>query len=284
MDPKTGIKIVVESGATKSDWRIMDAEGIQTDCLLMPGMNVSSMPMEKVKQILFDALMKTGLKKLKGFYLYLAGVATPAIREELSAFLSSLVSFEEIDIQTDLLGAARGVCGRDPGIVAIIGTGSNTCFYDGANVSQKVMSGGYILGDDGSASVLGKLFLSDFIKNLIPNEVAMAFSREYDASYAAIVENVYRSGMPAKFLGSLAQFVIRYYDHPYIKDMVDRNFLSFFERSVLQYDTNGYPLGVVGGFGYACKDIIIPLAQKSGIRIAQFIKSPIDGLIRYHAL
>lgn len=284
MDQKAGIKIVVEGGATKSDWRILDADDRQMDQFLMPGMNVSAMPMDKIKKILSDALLKSGLKHLNGLYLYLAGVITPSIREEISAFLSSLVSFEELDIQIDLLGAARGVCGKEPGIVAIMGTGSNTCFFDGKSVSQKVMSGGYVLGDDGSASVLGKLFLSDFIKNLIPEPVALAFSREYDASYASIVENVYRSGMPSKYLGSLAPFIIRYYDHPYIKEMVDRNFLAFFNRSVLQYDTLRYPLGVVGGFGYACKDIIMPLAEKSGIRIAQFIKNPIDGLIRYHSL
>lgn len=275
---------MVEGGATKSVWCILDAQGGEVGRLMMPGMNVSTMPMDRIQAILVDALSQTGHKEVEGLYLYLAGVVTPAIREELTSCCTAKIAVGEMDVQNDLMGAARSVCGRNPGIVAILGTGSNTCFFDGKDVSQKVMSGGYVLGDDGSAASLGKLFLSDFIKNLIPQEVAWAFSQEFDASYAAIVENVYRSGTPSRYLGSLAPFILRHYGNPYVREMVNKNFQAFIDRSLLHYDTTRYPLGVVGGFGYACQDIFTSLAEQSGIRISGFVKDPIEGLIRYHSI
>ena len=189
----------------------------------------------------------------------------------------------EIGIQDDLMGAARGVCGHEPGIVAILGTGSNTCFYDGATVERKVYSGGYVIGDEGSGSALGKLFLSDFIKGLVPEDLAADFSREFDSSYAGIVEGVYRSASPSGYLGSIAPFVVGHYSHPYAKELIERNFQAFIERSLLRYDVAAYPVGIVGGFAFACRDILTPLFAAAGIRASRFIKAPIDGLCEYHS-
>ena len=274
--------VIVESGATKGDWRIMDRSGAEIKRFLRGGTNVSTMRMEEIKKTLVEAISSEGLKDAEGLYLYTAGVVTKAISEELTAFLRSLCPVADIDIQDDLVGAARGACGHSPGIAAILGTGSNACFYDGEAIHQKVYSGGYIIGDDGSAATLGKLFLTDFIKGLVPMDISEDFAMQFDASYAAIVEGVYRSASPSGYLGSLAPFIIRHYGHPYVKDLVDRNFLSFIDRSLLRYDTASYPLGIVGGFGWACKEIFRPLCEKAGIRISRFVKAPIEGLCEYH--
>lgn len=274
--------IIVESGATKSDWRLLDEGGAQVARHLLHGTNVSSMRLEKVKDILSAGLKEVGASDGDSFYLYTAGVMTDSIREELSRHLMSEVKLADLDIQNDLIGAARGALGRSKGVAAIMGTGSNACFYDGVTVSQKVYSGGFILGDDGSASALGKLFLTDYIKNLIPEDVAKDFESSFDASYMNIVENVYRGSSPAGYLGSLAPFIMSHYDNPHIKRMVDGNFQAFIDKSLKCYDTASYPVGIVGGFGYACKDIFMNLCEKAGIRVAGFIKEPIEGLINYH--
>lgn len=278
------MKILVESGATKSDWRIISEDGTPKDRLLMPGMNVSTIQMSFIKDTLTQSFAAIGADRLDGFYLYTAGIVTPAIREELVAHIKSCVKVDDIDIQNDLMGAARSVCGHSAGIAAIMGTGSNTCFYDGENVSQKVLSGGYVIGDDGSAATLGRLFLADYIKNLIPAEVAKDFESKFDSSYSAIVENVYRTPTPSKYLGSLAPLIVSHYDDPYIRRLVDANFQAFIDRSLKQYDTVAHPVGVVGGFGYACRDIFKPLAEKAGIKISRFIPEPIEGLLEYHNL
>ena len=258
------MKIIVESGATKSDWRIVDDNGVQVARHLLAGMNVSSMRMERVKEVLAEGLGLAGVKDGDSLYLYAAGVVTDEIRGGIGNYISSMVALAGFDMQNDLVAAARSVLGHQSGVAAIMGTGSNTCFYDGAGVSQKVRSGGFILGDEGSASALGRLFIADFLKNLVPAPVAKDFEEKFDASYAGIVENVYRSPSPAAYLGGLAPFILSHYDDPYIKEMVDGNFRSFIDRALKCYDTETYPVGIVGGFGYACRDIFIPLCEKSG--------------------
>ena len=276
------MKIIVESGATKSDWRVLGAGGCEVKRFLRTGMNVSSMNLDDIKVTLTEALTSEGLSKADGFYLYTAGVVTPEIREALESHLRSHADFSVIDIQNDLMGAARAVCGHKPGIAAILGTGSNTCFYDGQSLTQKVWSGGYVIGDEGSGAALGKLFLSDFIKGLVPDEIAADFAKEFDASYAGIVQGVYRSPSPSGYLGSLAPFILRHYLHPYAKELIENNFQAFIDRSLLRYDVATYPVGIVGGFACACKDILTSLCEKSGIRISTFIQAPIDGLCAYH--
>ena len=275
-------KIIVESGATKSDWRVLGQDGREVKRFLRAGTNVSSMKLEDIKSTLTEAFASEGLEKAAGFYLYTAGVVTPEIADELVNHLRSLAQIDEIEINNDLMGAARGACGHEPGIAAILGTGSNTCFYDGSTLSQKVYSGGYVIGDEGSGASLGKLFLADFIKGLVPDEIARDFAKEFDSSYAGIVQGVYRSASPSGYLGSLAPFILRHYSHPYTKALVDKNFQSFIDRSLLRYDTARYPVGIVGGFGWACKDIITPLLDKAGIKVSRFIKAPIEGLCEYH--
>lgn len=277
------MKVIIESGATKSDWRVLDSRGTEIRQFHKAGTNVSTMQLAIVQKTLSDAIQEEGLGGSQGIYLYTAGVVTDEIRSALGSAIRECAPGADIDIQNDLMGAARGVCGHSSGIVAILGTGSNTCFFDGSSVSQKVYSGGYVIGDDGSGAALGKLFLADFIKGLVPEEIAELFAARFDASYPAIVEGVYRSASPSGYLGSIAPFLLENYHNPYVKDLVDGNFRAFIRRSLLKYDTASYPVGVVGGFGQACREILEPLLAEEGIRVSRFIKAPVDGLCRYHS-
>ena len=131
--------------------------------------------------------------------------------------------------------------------------------------------------------MLGKLFLSDYLKGFVPEELAKEFAQTFPASYPEIVQQVYRTPAPARYLGSLAPFVVAHYrTNAYAKDLVDRNFRAFFERTVRQYDA--LPLGIVGGFGYACRDILQSLANEYGITLSRIIASPLEGLKLYHGL
>lgn len=273
------MKIIVESGATKSDWRYM-GEGSSQSRRALAGTNVSSMPMEEVLSVIREGL--SGCEGVDGFYLYTAGVVTEAIREEVKSFVRSLVGNCDIDVQDDLVGAARAVLGHGEGIVAILGTGSNACLYDGSTVHTKVKSGGFILGDDGGASVLGKRFIADFLKNRIPEPIASEFASSFDVSYPTIVENVYRAGRPAAYLGAFAPFIVSRYDNPYIRTLVDNNFRDFIEKMLKAYDTRTYGVGVVGGFGCACRDIFSRICAEEGVRVNGYVAAPIDGLLRYH--
>ena len=282
---ESDIIILVESGATKSDWRIINGKGTVVRQFLKAGMNVSTMKMDAIQATISDAFTEEGLDALgaRGFYMYTAGVVTDRIRKEIVSHVQSISTIEDVDVQDDLMGAARAVCGREPGIVAILGTGSNACFYDGVTVHRNVYSGGFILGDEGSGASLGRLFLSDFLKGFIPHGVAEDFSKKFDASYSAIVEGVYRSPSPSGYLGSLAPFILSHKDNGYIRNLIEGNFEAFIDRFLSKYDISRYPVGLVGGFAWACRDILQSMLLERGIRVSTILKSPAEGLCSYHS-
>ena len=277
------MKIIAECGATKSDWRLI-SDGVGIKQVLAEGINVSAMAMDAVRAVVNNAFKQfAGLENVTAVHLYVAGVMTEEIEEELKAVLSAHCPSASLEIQTDLIAAARAACGHAPGIAAIIGTGSNSCQWDGEKIVRKIATGGFILGDEGSAATLGKLFIADYIKGLVPAEIADDFASRYPSDYATIVTNVYRSQSPSAYLGSLAPFIMEHYDHPYVKELVEGNFRSFIRRSLKQYDTEGCPVGVVGGFAFALKEIFMRIASEEGIVVSRIIKAPIEGLIEYHS-
>ena len=275
--------IVCEAGATKADWRVVE-DGTQTALLITPGTNVSSMSVDAVLAVIRDAAAALPAGPYEAVHYYTAGVITDTIRGQLEDCIRECFDSQEIEIQTDLIASARAACGHAPGIAAILGTGSNSCQWDGEKIVRQVRSGGFIIGDDGSASVLGKLFISDYIKGLVPSEIASEYARKFPSSYPEIVEMVYHNpGSPAAWLGSLCPFILDHYGHPYVKSLVDGNFQAFVDRCLRQYDIDKYPVGIVGGFGNALQDIVRPIFADAGIRIRAFIPAPIEELVRYHA-
>lgn len=275
------MKILVESGATKSEWRVIGTG----ERFFLPGMNVSSMPVTAVKKIIGEGLSHIDCAaELEGFYLYTAGVVTETILVELTSSIKKFAPYAFIDIQNDLMGACRAAWGHDSGLVAILGTGSNTGFYDGVRISQKVMSGGFILGDEGSASVLGRLFITDWLKYAVPEDIAEDLDASgFDTSYESIIHNVYAGEAPSRYLGSLAPFILKHYDSSeYIRLLVDSNFRAFAEKSLMKYDIASHPVAILGGFGCACSDVISRIFSEYGIRISCFIKAPVEGLVNYH--
>ena len=258
-------------------------DGRQTARELSAGMNVSTMKMDLIESVVREAAGRLPNGKYDEIHFYTAGVITPSIQEDLEGILGKCFDAAEVEVQTDLVASARAACGHEPGIAAIMGTGSNSCQWDGRKIVKHVKSGGFIIGDDGSASVIGKLFISDFIKGLVPEEIAEEYAEKYPHEYPDIVEMVYHNpGSPSGWLGSLCPFILSHYSHPYIKQLVDGSFKAFVERSLRQYEIDKYPVGIIGGFGNALKDIVRPIFEEYGIRIRAFIPSPIEELIKYH--
>ena len=251
------------------------------------GTNVSTMPMSAVEAVVRDVcgqIIEQGIA-IDAVYMYTAGVVTAGVRTALMQTFQSIFAGATVEIEDDLTAAARAACGHRAGIVAILGTGSNSCQFDGEKIVKRIYSGGFILGDEGSAATLGKLFIADLLKGLVPKYIADDFASRYQYDYAAIVENVYHSTTsPSAFLGGLAPYILEYYNDAYIRTLVDDNFRAIIRRSLKQYDVDRYPVGVVGGFGNALKSIISEKATQEGITLSRFISSPIEELIKYHTI
>lgn len=280
------MKLIIESGATKSDWVVVSDAGQRMARLSAAGMNLSSMPPSAVESTIADACRRLKEQNIavEALYMYTAGVVTESIRTSLTQTFRGHFCGAEVEILDDMTAAVRATCGHSAGIVAIVGTGSNSCLFNGEKIVKKVYSGGFILGDEGSAAALGRMFVADLLKGLIPKYIADDFTARYGYDYAAIVERVYHSTSPAAFLGSLAPFILEYYDDDYIRRLVDENFRSFIRRALKQYDVASFPIGVVGGFGNALKDIFTRVAEQEGVTISRFVGAPIEELIKYHTI
>lgn len=282
--------IIAESGATKTDWCAVASDGNVTS-VRTAGMNIATMPIEAIKAIIDEAapqLNPVG-EKVTEVHYYAAGLiipegeTIPPAAKNLDASLKEYFPEAQMEYASDLLDAARAVCGHNPGIAAIMGTGSNSCLYDGKNIVKNVRSAGFILGDEGGGACLGKMFMADFLKGLVPEPVSSEFARDFQVDYFTVVQNVYKSEAPSKYLGSFAPWILERYDScEYVRELVDRNFRNFIERALSQYDIKKYPVGVVGGFGYAHQAKFRKVAQEYGIRFSEIIATPIEGLIKYH--
>lgn len=281
--------IIVESGATKTDWCSVATNGGK-HCVKTAGMNVSTMSAESIEKIIRQAApsLNPENEEVSEIHFYAAGLIVtgnevPESVKNLDKVLKEFFPYAEIEYASDLLDAARAVCGHEPGIAAILGTGSNTCLFDGEKIVKNVRSGGFILGDEGGAACLGKLFVSDFLKGLVPEELAKEFASKYEVDYMTVVKNVYKGVAPSKYLGEFAPFIVSNYGkYDYVTNLVEQNFRNLIERALCRYDIKKYPVGVVGGFGNAYSDILKKVGAEYGIRFSVIIASPIEGLVKYH--
>lgn len=284
--------IIVESGATKTDWCAAAPEREAIN-VRTAGMNLATMAQDVIEGIVREAVAAFREKGLSAevseVHFYAAGLIVaegekvPAQAKGLDNVLRSLFPGAVMEYASDLLDAARAVCGHRPGIAAILGTGSNSCLFDGEKVVKNVRSAGFILGDEGGGARLGRLFMSDFLKGLVPEPVSSEFAKDFKVDYMTVVQNVYRGDAPSKYLGSFAPWILeRYGASEYVRGLVDQNFRDFIERALKQYDINRYEVGVVGGFGYANRAILEKVAEPYGIRFSSIIATPVEGLVDYH--
>ena len=284
--------IIVESGASKTDWCAASGDAAPIN-VRTAGMNLATMPQDAVAEIVGEAIRQFKEKGLDGdvseIHFYAAGLIVregeevPSQAESLDKSLKACFPEAVIEYASDLLDAARAVCGHRPGIAAILGTGSNSCLFDGEKIVRNVRSAGFILGDEGGGARLGRLFMSDFLKGLVPGPVSDEFAEAFKVDYMTVVQNVYRGDAPSKYLGSFAPWILeRYGTCEYVRNLVNQNFKDFIERALKQYDIDRYPVGVVGGFGYAHRAILKKVAEPYGIRFSTIIPTPIEGLVEYH--
>ena len=271
--------LIVESGATKTDWCLVAPGGRVEKRLQTPGMNVSTIAAEANARVLADAL--ENLSGVSETHFFAAGLLEFPI--ELDRVFRERFPCASFEYASDLLAAARAACGHGEGLAAILGTGSNTCHYDGERIVRNIHGGGFIIGDEGSAAALGRMFLADLVKDLVPEDLAESFAAFHEADYASVVRNIYRSPAPSRYLGSLAPFLLDNRGNAYVDALIDRNFRDLFERTLVRYGKR-LPVGVVGGFGCACRAELERLGEEYGLTISRFIASPMDGLIDYYGV
>lgn len=273
--------LLADSGSTKTDWCLAEGGGIILQ-VKTKGINPFYQTTEEISKEI-----KTGLVpylkdyRIDEVYFYGAGCAFPEKNEMVGDALAGYLN-APIAIGSDLLAAAHALCGYEAGIACIMGTGSNSCFYDGKAICDNVSPLGFILGDEGSGAVLGKLLVSDCLKNQLPSDIQTEFFDQFGLTRADILDKVYKQPFPNRFLSGLSPFLLQNIQRPEIRKLVSDSFLSFFKRNVMQYDYRDYPVHIVGSIAYFYRDIIKETAAEIGVTIGQIVQSPMKGLIDYH--
>ncbi|MFV0545512.1 MAG: ATPase [Bacteroides sp.] len=275
--------LIADSGSTKTDWCIVE-HGQLLRRVNTGGTNPFFQSEEEIKHEIETSLLPhLPSKRFEAVHFYGAGCAFPDKIESVRRAIAAHLEVEqEIEVSTDMLAAARGLCAHSPGIACIMGTGSNSCYYDGKEIVQNVSPLGFILGDEGSGAVLGKLFIGSLLKNQMPAGLKETFLEKYDLTPADIIDRVYRKPFPNRFLASLSPFLVEHLHIQEIHDMVYQSFIDFFKRNVMQYDYSTFDVHFVGSVAYYYQDILKEAAREIGIRIGQIEKSPMPGLIHYH--
>ena len=213
---------------------------------------------------------------------YGAGCANETACNRVRTALEKVLSVDDITIHSDLLGAARALCGHEEGIVCVLGTGSNSCLYDGNEIIANTPPLGYILGDEGSSAVLGRRLVGDCLKNQLPDNVRDEFFAEYALTQEIILERVYRQPLANRFLASLTPFLSKHREVPEVRKLLVESFTDFFVRNVKQYRRPWLPIHFVGSIANAFSAELKVAAESLGMELGTVMQSPMEGLIKFH--
>lgn len=272
--------LIADSGSTKTDWSLVSGAGRVTafatqgiNPFHQDGQTISSI----VEKELLGQMVDAGAVGEVQFYG--AGCRGEGIGLLRGVLGRAFPNAGTIDVAGDLMAAARALCGTQEGIACILGTGANSCLFDGEKIVGNVSPLGYILGDEGSGAVLGRLFVNEMFKGDMPRHIREAYLEETHQTVDDIIRRVYREPMANRYLASMSEFVRRHLDEPAVRRLVVENFVAFFRRNVRHYGRPDLPVGAVGSIAFHYEEELREAAAMEGFAVGKVIKSPMQGLL-----
>lgn len=283
--------LIADSGSTKTDWIVYTGNNGNSRVVSTQGINpfhqsdieIELILRNEVLPLLASILDNVEAANLIKYVAFYGAGCTESVLSKMQGCLSGIFAEANIEVAGDLLGAARALCGSKPGIACILGTGSNSCFYDGEKIVENVPPLGYILGDEGSGAALGKLFINGIFKGDLPTHIRELYLNEENITYAEIIEKVYRKPLANRFLASTSKFVYKHLDLPELASLVQHNFDSFFKHNVCKYARYGVKeVSAIGSIAYYFRNAFEVAAAKYGFVVNKVEQSPIHGMLAYH--
>lgn len=274
--------IIADSGSSKIDWRLLDASGAIRQAQ-SPGFNPYYQPIEHLHASLNGVVVPAATEEVKRIFYYGTGVSSAKNQDLVrSAFLQYFPS-AKVDVEWDLLGAARALCGHEPGIACILGTGSNSCLYDGKEITGQVANLGWILADEGSGTSLGKALLIDYLRKKMPEKLADQFHQRFPFTREEFLEKIYQQEKPSTFLATFSKFIFQHLKEPYCYQLVYKAFSEFFENNVMKYpDYERLKVHFVGSIAFYYSDLLRQVANDKGVVVRNILETPIAGLTLFH--
>lgn len=276
------MKLIAESSTTRTDWALVEGAEI-VEHAYTTGLNPYFQSRREISHSIRLELPEVFFRrKLEHVYFYGAGCANT---EKCKIMESSLVAqFKTpVTVESDLLGAARGLLVREPGLACILSTGSNSCLYNGLEIEKTVAPLGFILGDEGSGAYMGKRMIADMLKGLAPRDLTDAFFEKNNVTPNMLLDEVYSNKLPSKLLSQYSVFLRENLDNSYCYRLVYNAFMEFFTRNIISYDYTGIPLSFVGSVCVMYQPILLKVASDFGVQIKKIIRNSMPGLVAYHS-
>lgn len=275
--------LIADSGGSKIDWRLLNSDG-SIGQANTPGFNPYYQPIEDLHKTIKEAIAPIAKEQVDNVYFYGAGVSSEKNQLVIKETFLSFFPKAEVEIGWDLLAAARALCGHEPGIACIMGTGSNSCLYDGKQITGNVANLGWILADEGSGANIGRKFLVDYLRKKFPATLEKQFHERFPFTREEFLEKVYQREKPSAFLASFMRFIFQHLKEPYCHKLVYDGFAEFYENNVMQYpDYKNLKVHFTGSVGFYFSDILRQVANDKGITVKNILESPIAGLTLYHS-
>lgn len=276
------MKIIADSSSTRTEWSLVDGDIIMEHAYTQ-GLNPYFLSRREISHSIRLELPEAFFKhRWDHIYFYGAGCANADKNKIME--MSLVAQFKTpVTIESDLLGAARGLFVHQPGIACILGTGSNSCVYDGVKIIRNVRPAGFILGDEGSGADLGKQFVADCMKNLAPSRLHNEFFEKFSLTYDAVMDAVYTATSPNRTLSRYSSFLAEHIDNDYVVELVTRSFNRFFDRNISAYsDFRNLPISFVGSTAIMFADLLRYVAKSRGLEITKIARASMPGLIKFH--
>lgn len=276
-------KVIAESTSNHSEWSLIDGNNVVAHAIIS-GINPYFQTRREISHIIRLELPREFFKRRWDRVLfYGAGCSTPERKKIVE--LSLVAQFKTpVTVESDLVGAAHGLLQHDAGLACILGTGSNSCFYDGESITKSVTSGGFILGDEGSGSAMGRIFLSDVLKNIAPKALIEEFYDLNKITSADLLDSVYNNPHANSNLHNYSFFLADHLDNEYARDLVTNEIKRFFDRNLCQYEYKDYPVCFVGSIATRYSEILLQVAYSYRMNVKKIVSESMPGLVAYHAI
>ena len=278
------IKLIADSGSTKTAWKLIGNSG-EVKNIKTSGLNPYSQSEESIAREVEKVLLPETGTDIQQIYFYGAGIVNAEKGDIIRRALNNVYKDATVETNSDVLGAAKALFGDEAGIACILGTGSNACFYDGNQIARGISPLGFILGDEGSGSVMGRKLLGDYFKEVMPFQLRDEFGKRFGLTREEALNRVYRTEKPNQFLAQFVPFLSENQRSAYCQEFVQQNFMEFFERNVAKLpDFSKYRIGFVGSVAFYFSQILKNTASYYGFEEISILKDPIDGLEAYYKM
>ncbi|QNM85787.1 N-acetylglucosamine kinase [Polaribacter pectinis] len=276
--------LIADGGSTKADWIAINKDKNEEFRTRTLGLNPAIVPEKELHNRIINMFQLINIKdEVEEIHFYGAGCGTAKPIQILKNILESIFVNAKVFIAEDMLAAVYAASGKEPAMVCILGTGSNSCYFNGTNMEMLVSSLGYILMDEASGNYFGKKLIIDYFYDNMPQRIAQKFNKEFNLDADYIKKNLYREPNPNMYLASFAKFMFDFKEDKYIKRIIKKGFQEFFKYRVLPYNkTAETPLYFIGSIAYYFRDILEKIAIKNNLQITDVIQRPIDNLLEYH--